>query len=179
MVAGRPSQVRPFHCGKGHPFDEANTYVSRTGGRQCKTCNRERARTSARRKAGWRPDRWHAAFGSPEYRARAVVRLQAKYTVDRTTGCWMWTASRDNGGYSKVQFEGHLLPAHRVSYTLFVGEIPEGLEIDHLCRNRRCVNPSHLEPVTRSENLIRGHKARTQAASRPRDGVSPAARDLI
>lgn len=48
-------------------------------------------------------------------------------------------------------------PAHRFSYEILVGPIPEGMELDHLCKNRRCVNPAHLEPVTHHENLIRGN----------------------
>lgn len=67
-------------------------------------------------------------------------------------GCWEWTASRFRNGYG--QFNSQL--AHRVIYKELVGPIPEGLDLDHLCRNRACVRPDHLEPVTRRENLIRG-----------------------
>lgn len=70
-------------------------------------------------------------------------------------GCWEWLASRSDG-YGRVTWQGRQRPAHRVVYELLVGPIPAGLQIDHLCRNRGCVNPAHLEPVTQRENLMRG-----------------------
>ena len=70
-------------------------------------------------------------------------------------GCWLWTAATTNG-YGVVQINGKLQRAHRVVYEALIGKIPEGLEIDHLCRNRSCVNPAHMEPVTGRENIARG-----------------------
>lgn len=67
-------------------------------------------------------------------------------------GCWLWTASAAPGGYGKMGVAGRTVSAHRVAYELFIGSIPDGLEIDHLCRNKRCVNPAHLDVVTRAEN---------------------------
>lgn len=83
-------------------------------------------------------------------------RLLAKVRVAES-GCWEWTASHvGSTGYGKiVNMNKTLMPAHRASYQLFVGPIPDGLEIDHLCRNPSCVNPEHLEPVTGRENKIR------------------------
>lgn len=75
--------------------------------------------------------------------------------VDKTSDCWNWTASCDGKGYGQFVYKGKLSRAHRVSYMLFKGEIPEGLDLDHLCRNIKCVNPEHLEAVTRSVNLQR------------------------
>ena len=76
------------------------------------------------------------------------------------TGCWQWNGDVDSRGYGRVR-RRYKTPmpsiiAHRLSYILFVGPIPSGLTIDHLCRNRLCVNPAHLEPVTRGENVLRG-----------------------
>lgn len=76
--------------------------------------------------------------------------------IEITEECWLWTASCDGTGYGKISINGRLVPAHRASYELFIGPIPEGLDLDHLCRVHRCVRPEHLEPVTRRENLIRG-----------------------
>ena len=73
-----------------------------------------------------------------------------------THTCWIWTAATAQG-YGRINAGGRGVPlqAHRVAYELLVGPIPEGLELDHLCRDRRCVNPQHLEPVTHRENLLR------------------------
>lgn len=73
-------------------------------------------------------------------------------------GCWEWTASRDGYGYGQVydHASGRMMKAHRAAYEALVGPIPAGLDLDHLCRNRGCVRPDHLEPVTRGENVRRG-----------------------
>lgn len=78
--------------------------------------------------------------------------------VDRSAGpdaCWPWTSATQPNGYGYFMCDGDRY-AHRLAYTLAVGPIPAGLQIDHLCRNRGCVNPAHLEPVTPRENVIRG-----------------------
>lgn len=72
--------------------------------------------------------------------------------------CWEWTACTDRNGYGRVGWLGSVRYAHRVVYELIVGEIPDGLELDHVCRVRGCVNPDHLEPVTRAENVRRGDR---------------------
>lgn len=80
--------------------------------------------------------------------------------VDRTGDCWIWTASLDASGYGKFMSKsrnvgGRTIHAHRWSYEHFVGPIPPGLTLDHLCRNKSCVNPAHLEPCTIGENTRR------------------------
>jgi hypothetical protein len=72
------------------------------------------------------------------------------------TPCWVWQRSKMGNGYGCCRVDGVLTAAHRVYYERFVGSIPDGLDLDHLCRVRACVNPAHLEPVTRAENLRRG-----------------------
>ncbi len=79
--------------------------------------------------------------------------------VDTSGDCWEWLGSITNRGYGQFMAQRKLKVAHRASYELLVGEIPKGLVIDHLCRNRSCVNPKHLEPVTSKENLMRGFGA--------------------
>lgn len=76
--------------------------------------------------------------------------------VEKTDTCWLWKASIRGGGYGQFFWNRKIGEAHRFSYELVKGEIAEGLDIDHLCRVRNCVNPNHLEAVTRRENLIRG-----------------------
>jgi len=83
--------------------------------------------------------------------------------VQYSPGCWEWTAHRDRGGYGKFGMDAVVSYAHRVAYGLLIGPIPEGLVLDHLCRNPPCVNPDHLEPVTIGENVRRG-RARVRNA---------------
>ena len=72
--------------------------------------------------------------------------------VTKTSGCWAWKAYKNPDGYGMFSYKGKPSLASRVSWTLFVGDIPDGLFIDHRCRNRSCVNPRHLRVVTRKQN---------------------------
>lgn len=72
------------------------------------------------------------------------------------SGCWIWAAYVDPGGYGRFSVVGQSLRAHRITYRALVGPIPDGREIDHRCRVRACCNPLHLEAVSHRENLYRG-----------------------
>jgi hypothetical protein len=89
---------------------------------------------------------------SPEVRFWVKVRF--------SDGCWEWSGAVAKG-YGQVRRDGQAIQAHRIAYEFLVGAIPEGMGLDHLCCNKRCVNPSHLEAVTQRENIIRGLRRRT------------------
>ena len=93
-----------------------------------------------------------------------LMRLIDKTHFDTATGCWVWTASKKSNGYGSFTAPGLGAQAHRVAYLLLTGPIPGGMHLDHLCRNRLCVNPDHLEPVTQAENNRRAGAARTHCA---------------
>lgn len=88
---------------------------------------------------------------------RNPIEQVIKYTVTLPTDCWSWVGPKRAGGYGRIKLDGKKdVLAHRWVYELLRGPIPRGLVIDHLCRNRTCVNPQHMEPVTARENTKRG-----------------------
>lgn len=97
------------------------------------------------------------AVGTAEERFWAKVEKQEG-------GCWLWTGAITSHGYGQFKVDGRLVGAHRFAYELLVGPIPLGLTLDHLCRIRHCVNPSHLEAVTNRENTLRGEGITARAA---------------
>lgn len=84
------------------------------------------------------------------------LRLPRLIDVD-ATGCWLWRGALNNSGYGSVKLSEPRRSevAHRAVYEALKAPIPQGMQLDHLCRVRHCVNPDHLEPVTRSENILR------------------------
>jgi hypothetical protein len=81
--------------------------------------------------------------------------------------CWTWTGAATGNGYGSVGHEGRTRSTHKLSYELLIGPVPEGLQIDHVCLNKLCCNPSHLEPVTGLENVRRALAVRFPAPPAP------------
>lgn len=84
-----------------------------------------------------------------------LERVEHRMAVPGFTPCWEWTLVPGGSGYALIKMRGCRGAAHRASYTEFTGPIPEGYEVDHLCANRICVNPDHLEAVTKRVNIQR------------------------
>jgi len=133
--------------------------------------SRTRGTTSANTRAGTLPLQSNDSPGrlrvsqKARSRERGLLRVRRCVLVipdrilDKITyfdGCWEWTGSLDQNGYGMVRWQGPTRRAHRVIYELVRGPIPDGMEIDHLCRNRCCVNPDHLEVVDHRTNTLRG-----------------------
>ncbi len=92
-----------------------------------------------------------------DYAAIPPIERLLKFVVpEPNSGCWLWIAAGDEDGYGRIWYLRSWVGAHRVSYILHGGLIPSGMELDHICRVRCCVNPSHLEPTTHKVNCARG-----------------------
>lgn len=95
------------------------------------------------------------SFG--HYERRPVAdRFWDRVFPEPNSGCWLWMGARSGGGYGIIEDNCQRIYAHRLSYELHYGAVPTGMYLDHLCRVRCCVNPDHLEPVTKRENTLRG-----------------------
>lgn len=92
----------------------------------------------------------------PQHQGRRGTAIERFWShVEKSSGCWTWTAGRNRAGYGTFSLFGQSWLAHRFAYITEVGAIPLGLQLDHLCRNTSCVRPDHLEPVTARVNLLR------------------------
>ena len=139
--------------------------------KQSKMVPRSAGRVACSPKCGaavrWSKPEMHQRFVAMMDRRWSAEGLFKKHVI-KQDGCWAWGGSVSGTGYAIVSHKMKAIGAHRVSYELHKGPIPAGLVIDHLCRNRICTNPDHLEPVTNAENLMRGggpqaiNKAKTE-----------------
>lgn len=93
-------------------------------------------------------------------------RFWTKVDIQGPSECWNWTACLMHNGYGQFRWQGQARAAHRVAWVLVGNSIPEGMQMDHLCRNRRCCNPAHLEVVTQRENLLRGDTITARCAAK-------------
>jgi hypothetical protein len=89
------------------------------------------------------------------YEPTWLPRRFASRIVVTSNGCWLWTGAVTSNGYGSISSGGRVWSTHRLAYTLLVGEIDDGLQLDHKCFERRCCNPLHLQPVTGSINQAR------------------------
>lgn len=87
-------------------------------------------------------------------RLSANERIQNNIVVNPTTACWLWTSTLSRDGYAKIHFGGKKISAHRLAFTIYTGQNIEGLQLDHLCRVRNCVNPAHLRPCNARSNIF-------------------------
>lgn len=97
---------------------------------------------------------------SPKRSSLTPIERVLARSVAGPGGCLLWTGAKQRSGYGQLDVSGRRISVHRIAYEAFKGGIPEGLEIDHLCRVRNCVNPHHLEAVPHIENLRRALHAR-------------------
>lgn len=106
------------------------------------------------------------AYSTPSFISETRLPLfWAKVLRHGEGDCWPWNAYRNQDGYG-YYFANRFMAAHRIAYMLTVGPIPDGLQLDHLCRNRACCNPAHLEPVTARENCLRGETVAARNAAK-------------
>ena len=140
---------RPTHCSKGHEYTPENTYIARRdGARVCKACMR---------------------VFSGKHRAKTahpwpIPAIKFWQRVEITPSCWYWTGILDLDGYGKFRTgtgrgNNFQVAAHRWLFERLIIPVPDGFELDHLCRNRRCVNPYHLQIVTHAVNMARSSTA--------------------
>lgn len=157
---GRPRVYCSPTCTK-QARREAWNAARETGTRSCAVCGE--SIDHMRRDATYCSTRCMQESRARRRGVRPVAAAEKRFwsRVDKTeSGCWEWTAGKLASGYGSFRSANRAHVSHKFAWELLRGPVPEGLDLDHLCRNRACCNPDHLEPVTRQENLRRGWGAR-------------------
>lgn len=122
-------------------------------------CDNNRRTNTFCYKHNWAFRKYGDPLGANGYLPRNATpgeKILMRSYIDPETGCREWEGSHDTQGYGKLRINGVYRNTHRIAYEAFVGPIPEGLVLDHLCRNHGCCEVAHLEAVTFRENLLRG-----------------------
>jgi hypothetical protein len=147
------------HCKRGHQLSGENLRLKRSRHgveRVCRTCHRKDCLDRVRAKIfAAHPQ---APDSSLVQEMGLPIDVWKRIAVD-SGGCWVWTGGCNRAGYGRTTHgdgRTRYTPVHRLVYKTVKGQIPDGLELDHLCRNPPCCNPDHLEPVTHRENILRG-----------------------
>lgn len=140
------ANVLKTSCKHGHPLSGANLYQRSDGARECLACKRisRKVRYLSVEKSGPKTIKPLPKLIPPQLMAKVQV----------TDSCWIYRGSI-LGGYGRTTWGGKAYKAHRFFYQVLRGPIPDGFSLDHLCTDRACVNPDHLEPVTSRENTRR------------------------
>jgi hypothetical protein len=136
------------YCKRGHLLNGRNILVSEKGVRTCAVCKKAR---------DWmRYNRTRKPWVENVYWKPALTRVLETIDKDPVSDCWLWLGLVTHLGYGVFKVNGKRRVVHHWLYEHVNGVLDEGLELDHLCRTRRCCNPQHLEPVTHRENVRRG-----------------------
>ncbi len=165
--------ARATHCLRGHEYSGDNLLVRDGKYRGCRACTMIRnheayLRKKARNKTGEkgvmktakpRPERTSSG------KANTFENLMMRVEIS-DSGCWLWLGATNKKGYGQGALGGERGGVHRLVYRHLKGPIPKGLVLDHLCRQKSCCNPDHLEPVTHRENILRGNGLAAQQVKR-------------
>lgn len=153
----------------GHRDGEFDTELAVLVSSTCPSCGSERAITRQahlRILSGVRSGMCRSCSGTNRHRSKDYApRFWSRVAIGDPDQCWEWMGTRIWCGYGRIGIHGKGTLAHRVAYELVVAPIPEGMQLDHLCCNKACVNPSHLEPVTNAENVRRAYERRRATAT--------------
>jgi hypothetical protein len=125
--------------------------------RECKRCKKPSPPSKFKLRKTWCDeclDQWEHESSTPTAQESLRERFDAK--VQRTSECWLWTGAKTDQDYGTIGLLGRTCYAHRLAHERYKGPIPAGWDVDHLCHERACVNPDHLEAVPHGENVRRG-----------------------